>query len=64
VEYVIEFIKYFLLRWYCHGKRMQNQRTPRGIATATLEGNKEMGRPCKCGEKRLRGNKTGIKTVR
>ena len=36
-----------LLRSYGHSERMQNQRIPKQSATATVEGMRKNGRPCK-----------------
>lgn len=41
----VKFIKSLRLKWFCHVKRMQNQRMPKQIAAAKVEGTRERGRP-------------------
>jgi hypothetical protein len=45
--YIVKFIKSSRIRWYGHVERMQNQRMPKQIATATIEGTRKTGRPRK-----------------
>jgi hypothetical protein len=44
---IVKFIKSSRIRWYGHVERMQNQRTPKQIAAATIEGTRKIGRPRK-----------------
>jgi hypothetical protein len=44
-EYTVKFIKSFQIRWYGHVERMQNQKMPKHIAPATVEGIKTRRRP-------------------
>jgi hypothetical protein len=46
-EDIVKFIKSSRIRWYGHVERMQNQRTPKQIAAATIEGTRKIGRPRK-----------------
>jgi hypothetical protein len=41
---IVKFIKSSRIRWYGHVERMQNQRMPKQIAAATIEGTKERER--------------------
>jgi hypothetical protein len=43
----VKFIKSLRLRWYGYGERMQNKENQHKIATATMEGGSNSGRPCK-----------------
>jgi hypothetical protein len=40
---IIKFIKFLQLRWYGYVERMQNQRMPKQIATATTEDHEKDG---------------------
>jgi hypothetical protein len=42
---IVIFIKSFRLRCYGQVERMQNQRMPKQVATATVEGTRKRGRP-------------------
>jgi hypothetical protein len=42
---IVKFIKTSRIRWYGHVIRMQNQRMPKQIAAATIEGTRKRGRP-------------------
>jgi hypothetical protein len=44
---IVKFIKSPRIRWYGHIERMQNQRMPKQIAAATIEGTRKIGRPRK-----------------
>jgi hypothetical protein len=44
---IVKFIKSSRIRWYGHVERMQNQRMPKQIAAATIEGTRKRGIPCK-----------------
>jgi hypothetical protein len=44
---IVKFIKSSRIRQYGHVERMQNQRLPKQIATAIIEGTRKRGRPRK-----------------
>jgi hypothetical protein len=44
---IVKFIKSSRIRWYGHVEIMQNQRMPKQIAVATIEGTRKRGRPHK-----------------
>jgi hypothetical protein len=59
-----KFIKSSRIRWYGHVERMQNQRMPKQIAAATIEGKRKRGKPGKRWKDEVEEdlNITGIKT--
>jgi hypothetical protein len=46
-EDIVTFIKSSRIRWYGHVERMQNQKIPKQIVAATIEGKRKRGRPRK-----------------
>jgi hypothetical protein len=44
---IVKFIKSSRIRWYGYVERMQNERMPKQIAVATIEGTRKRGRPRK-----------------
>jgi hypothetical protein len=44
---IVKFIKSSGIRWYGHVERVQNQRLPKQIAAAIIEGTRKRGRPRK-----------------
>ena len=53
---IVKFIKSLRLRWYGHAERIQNQRMPKQITTATMERRRERGNHVKDRQKRFKMN--------
>jgi hypothetical protein len=59
---IVKFIKSSRIRWYGHVERMKNQRMPKQIAAATIDGTRKRGRPRKIWKVEEDLNVVGIKT--
>jgi hypothetical protein len=68
LKLIVKFIKFLRLRKYGHIEKMQNQRMPKQIATATMEGTRKRGKPRKIWrdevEKKYNGKKNRQATAR